>query len=172
MNHILNDLKYRSLVDDILDNQEFKKLINNKHHGLTRLEHSLRVSYYSYIIAKKLKLNYQETARAGLLHDFFNNDQLTEKQQKISAFVHHSKALENSTKYYHLSKMEEDIIISHMFPLVPNHIPKYLESWLVSLVDKFVATYEYSEAYGPKIKESASSYAFLAILFFSRFNVL
>ena len=39
--------------------------------------------------------------------------------------------------------MQKDIIVSHMFPLIPNKPPKFLESWVVSLVDKFVATYEF-----------------------------
>ena len=58
--------------------------------------------------------------------------------------------------------MEKDIIYSHMFPLIPTRPPKYLESWVVSLVDKVVATYEFASSYS-KIFMSKSTYA--AILF-------
>ncbi len=147
MNKIYSDEKYIDLVCDILDNKDFNKLKENKHHGLNRYEHSVKVSYYSYKLAKSLKLNYKETARAGLLHDFFNDTDLTGKKRKLSAFYHPYKSLENSTKTFYVSEMEQDIIISHMFPLIPHKIPKYAESWLVSTVDKLVAIYEMGYSY-------------------------
>ena len=47
----------------------------------------------------------------------------------------------HSKKYFELSKLEEDIIIKHMFP-VTFRPPKYLESWIVDLVDDVSAIYE------------------------------
>ena len=82
MNSIYNDYTYTNIINDILENEEFLKIKNYKHHGLSRLEHSLRVSYYSYLITKKLRLNYIETARGGLLHDFFLNENLSERKQR------------------------------------------------------------------------------------------
>ena len=150
MNKIYNDNDYLNIVNDILYNEDFKKIDNNIHHGLSRLDHSLRVSYYSYKISKFMSLNYKETARAGLLHDFFMTGELSKKEQRISAFVHPKKALENSNKIYSLSNREKNIIEAHMFPLVINKIPKYKESWLVSGVDKIVALYEFGFSYGTK----------------------
>jgi len=46
--------------------------------------------------------------------------------------------------------MEEDIIETHMFPLIPYKIPKYIESWIVSGIDKLVAIYEFLYTYGNK----------------------
>ena len=63
--------EFLNIVSDILENEEFQKLKNIKHHDTDRFDHSLRVSYYSYLITKALRLNYKATARAGLLHDFF-----------------------------------------------------------------------------------------------------
>ena len=40
--------------------------------------------------------------------------------------------------------MEENIIEAHMFPFTFK-VPKYIESWLVDLVDDFVAVYEISQ---------------------------
>ena len=72
INHsVENDLRYRKIVKNILDNEEFNKIKNIEHHGITRYDHSLKVSYYSYKIAKTLKLDYRQVARGGLLHDFF-----------------------------------------------------------------------------------------------------
>lgn len=147
LNKIYEDKEYINLVWDIMNNEHFLKLKDNKHHGLTRYEHSIKVSYFSYKLAKKLKLNYQETARAGLLHDFFDNGDLTPKQRKFSVFYHPYKSLENATNTFYLSDMGKDIIITHMFPAIPYKIPKYAESWLVSTIDKLVATYEFGYSY-------------------------
>lgn len=146
-----NDNLYQDIINDIMSNKKFKKLNECVHHGTTRLEHSMRVSYYSYKITKKMKLNYIETARGGLLHDFFLNDDLTYKKQKLSMFFHPYPALENAKKYFKTTPLEEDIIINHMFPTLPHKIPKSLESWIVSMVDKAVAVYEFYESYGKTV---------------------
>ncbi len=142
-----NDINYYRIISDIIENEKFKKLDNYRHHGITRLEHSIKVSYNSYKIAKKLKLNYNAVARAGLLHDFFINEDLSDKKQKLSMFFHPYKSLDNSCNYFQLNDMEKDIIITHMFPTLPHKIPKYLESWLVSIIDKVVATEEFYLSY-------------------------
>lgn len=136
------------LVSDILDNQAFLNIKNCKHHGINRLEHSMRVSYYSYKIAKKIKLNYTDIARGGLLHDFFCDKDFAEKKQKFSFAIHPYQSLKNANNNFNLSDLEKDIIINHMFPTLPHKIPKYIESWLVSIVDKIVAIYELYYSYG------------------------
>lgn len=148
LENIDKDFEYMMIIEDILRNKDFLKLKDYKHHGITRLEHSIRVSYYSYQITKKLKLHYSQAARGGLLHDFFLNDQLSEKRQKFSVIFHPYKSLENASKTFILTDLEKDIIINHMFPTLPHKVPKYLESWIVSLVDKIVATYEFYYSYG------------------------
>lgn len=148
LDNFYNNYEFYKIVKDILDNNKFMKIKECKHHGITRLEHSLRVSYYSYLIAKKLKLNYVAVARGGLLHDFFTNEDLSPKKQKLSVIFHPYEALKNASNTFKLSDIEKDIIINHMFPTLPHKIPKYLESWIVSLVDKVVATYEFYYSYG------------------------
>jgi uncharacterized protein len=169
MKNIYNDNDYLNIIEDILYNKNFNKIDNNIHHGLSRLDHSLRVSYYSYKISKKLLLNYKETARAGLLHDFFMKEELTKKEQMVSAFIHPSKALENSNNNFYLTDMEKNIIEAHMFPLIPNKIPKYLEAWIVSAVDKVVATYEFSYSYGSKALCKLPSAYVISLLLLLRF---
>ena len=136
------------IVNDILNNEKFLMLNNEKHHGLSRFDHSLKVSYFSYLIAKKLGFKYIDAARGGLLHDFFINDNLSKKKQSFSMFFHPYYALKNATNEFNLTELEKDIIINHMFPTLPHKIPKYIESWLISIVDKIVATYEFYYSYG------------------------
>ena len=48
----------------------------------------------------------------------------------------------HSEKHFSLTPKEKDIIVSHMFPVAPTRVPKYLESWIVDLVDDFVSITE------------------------------
>lgn len=139
---IENDNEYYVLIRHILNNSEFQKIGTCIHHGTTRLDHSLRVSYYSYLIAKRLKLDYESTARGGLMHDFFYNENggITKDGIK-STFTHNKKALSNSEKYFGLNYKEKDIIEKHMFP-INIKFPRYKESFIVSIVDKIVSIME------------------------------
>lgn len=163
-----NDSEYINIISNILENKKFSNTKNCKHHGISRFEHSLRVSYYSYKITKKLKLSYIETARAGLLHDFFITDELKGKSKKFRLIIHPYKALENAKKYFILNEKEEDIIINHMFPTLPHKIPKFLESWIVSFVDKIVAIYEFAYSYQKTILLNFSNLYIMMILILCR----
>lgn len=165
MEDYCNNREYMNIVCDILDNDNFLAIEHYKHHGINRLEHSMRVSYYSYMIAKKLRLNYKETARGGLLHDFFVKEDLEPNKQKFSVVIHPYHSLENATNNFELSDLEKDIIINHMFPTLPHKVPKYMESWLVSLVDKGVAMYEFYCSYGRSLVYKFAN-IYLAILLF------
>lgn len=167
MEYISCDKEYKNIVNDIMQDRDFLEISNCRHHGITRLEHSLRVSYYSYKVSKILHLNVRETARAGLLHDFFVNSDLSSKELMLSAFTHPKKALAKADSKFILSDMEKDIIYSHMFPLIPTRPPKYLESWVVSLVDKAVATYEFASSYS-KIFLFKSQYLALFFIILSK----
>lgn len=151
------EFEYRNIVKDILEHDEFAKMADIEHHNSTRLSHLMKVSYYSYVVAKGLKLKYREVARAGLLHDFYfgRTTDHSKLKDKIKLYTHNhpKEAVENARKYFCINNMEADIIESHMFP-VDIKIPKYLESWIVSLVDKVVATHEFYHKASKKLKYS------------------
>lgn len=158
MKSITYDSCYNSIVDDILTNKEFNKIKYIEHHGVTRYEHSIKVSYYSYKIANILNLSTEEIARAGLLHDFFlSKEDRTLKEKFLSTFVHPKTALETSNKYFDLTDREKNIIESHMFPLY-TCIPRYKESFVVSLVDKVVGSYEFMCKFQTKFKYATNLY--------------
>ncbi len=139
---ILTDKEYYSIVNHILCNDEFKKIGECTHHGTSRLNHSLRVSYFSYIVSKKLKWDFESAARGGLVHDFFYNENggIT-KDGIISTFTHSKKASKNAEKFFGLNNKERDIVEKHMFPLNIK-LPIYKESYIVSIVDKIVSFIE------------------------------
>ena len=148
------DEEYLFLINNIMSNEEFKKMSNIKHHNTTRMDHSIKVSYYSYKIAKTLRLDYKDVARGGLLHDFYT-DKISECNKirdkiKLFSIQHPMDAVNNSLKYFNLSEKEINIIKAHMFP-VDYKIPKYAESWIVSFVDKVLSLGEFSKKFNYKL---------------------
>lgn len=143
MKKYYDDIEYINYVNDILNHDEFKKLGNIIHHEDNRLDHSIRVSYRAYKLAKLLKLDYTSVARAGLLHDFFftDNKLISKKERVKTLFNHPIEACDNASKYFYLSELEKDIITTHMFP-IGKRVPKYAESWLVDMVDDCVSIRE------------------------------
>ncbi len=151
------DQEYSLIIKDIMENETFNKMADIKHHNTTRLEHMYKVSYYSYLIARLLHLNYKEVARAGLLHDFYfgrtvDHDKIKDKI-KLYTHNHPKEAVINAKKNFFINEMEEDIIKSHMFP-IDIKIPKYAESWVVSTVDKVIGTHEFCKKASKKLKYS------------------
>ena len=166
MNKYKKDDEYLLIIDNIMENEEFKKMANIKHHNTTRLNHSLKVSYYSYKIARSLKLDYKDVARGGLLHDFYDEEisECSKIKDKILLFStrHPSVAVENASSNFKLTEKEINIIKTHMFP-VDYRIPKYAESWIVSLVDKFLSIGEFSSKFSRKLSYNFGLYLLFII---------
>ena len=138
-----NDPEYVHIVGDLLAQPAVKKLARyTQHHHSNRLQHSIAVSFDSYRIAKKMHLDYRSTARAGLLHDMFYYDwRNTRFNLGSHAFIHPRVALRNAEKITSLNDKERDIILKHMFGATLA-VPKYAESWIVTLVDDYEAPRE------------------------------
>ena len=151
--------EFNLLIQPIVENEEFIKTKQIKHHGLTRYDHSRRVAYFSYLVTKFLRLDYKETTKAAMLHDFFTTE--VENENAIFKLRRHpNHAVENSQKYFNLSDKQVDIIKTHMFPVTFTP-PKYLESWIVDIVDDVVSIYER----GFWLKKSVKQFAtFLLVL--------
>lgn len=140
-----NDVEFMSIVSDLLAHPEVLELSNYVHHHFTnRLDHSLTVAYTSYLIAKKMNLDYKSVARGGLLHDFFLlTVQEVEGLKQGSHNQHHPiLACENAERITDLNEIEKDIILKHMFLVSKVAPPKYKESFIVSMVDKYAAVIE------------------------------
>lgn len=141
------EAEYLKAVEDILNNEEFRKLKNFFHHNSSIYEHVLRVSYFSYSICKLLKLDYISAARGALLHDFFlydwrNHDLPDLAKDKFHGLEHPQIALTNSEKQFQLNEIEKDIILRHMWPLTL-FPPRFRESFVVTFADKYVSSREF-----------------------------
>lgn len=152
-----NILSFYSIVRDIIKNdtvQEMKKY--RQHYNTSTFEHCFNVSFISYKICKKLHLDYKSTARAAMIHDLFLYDWRgglkAEHFKDLHAFAHPKIALKNAEKLFTLNKKEKDIIVKHMWPVTLFHFPRYIESFIVTLVDKHSAIYESFKHYLGKEK--------------------
>lgn len=133
--------EFNNIIKDIVTNEEFMKLQNEVHHSTTRFNHSLRVAYEVYNKLKDNNQNYVDATRAALLHDFFFDDDLSSSQND-RLNNHPLVALENAKKYFDINELQENIILSHMYPL-SYCLPRFKESWIVSLMDKKVTILEF-----------------------------
>lgn len=156
-----NNLEFYDLIQPILDHKEFQKLKKIKHHGISRFDHCMRVSYYTYLVAKGFGLNYKEATVAALLHDFFT-DEVSDENSISRLRKHPSFAVENAKKYFALSPLQEDIILRHMFPVTLTP-PKYLESWIVDFIDDLAAIYEQSHSTRRELS-AATTFLFLFLI--------
>ena len=154
---------FYNIINEVIKLEEFKKLKNINHHGISRYNHSIRVAYYTYIITKKLHLNYIEATKGAILHDFFTDD-VEEYREIFKLRRHPNCALENASLIFKLTDIEKDIISKHMFPITFRP-PKYLESWIVDIVDDISAIYEKSYVIKKELKASIT-FIFLIVINF------
>lgn len=144
----LTKMQYYALVSDILEDEAVQRLQFFRHHRFTtRLQHSINVSYYNYLICRRFHWDAVSAARAGLLHDlyFYETDAYERKEmpgQKSHSAYHPEVALENAKMRFALNPRESDMITKHMWPMT-KAMPKYKESYVIVIVDKYVAALEF-----------------------------
>lgn len=163
-NNIISDLENNNTV------QEMKNYI--QHCDTTCYDHCRNVAYYSYLLCKRYNLDYISASRGGMLHDLFLYN-WRKKQREIElnglhAFVHPKIALSNSMKLFELNDIEKDIILKHMWP-VTIKLPKYKESYIITLVDKYCAlqeTFDYLKRKKKIQKLYRYAYVFLSMVIF------
>lgn len=132
---------------DILESPQFMECASHMQHGTVSVKnHCINVAVHSVKLSKKLgvKCNQRALIRGALLHDYFLYDWHSRKiktLKELHGFCHPTTALENASREYELSLIEEDIIKKHMWPMtvVP---PLCREAWLVTLADKYCSTLE------------------------------
>lgn len=135
---------YHRIVEDLLDSSEVQSMVQwRRHNSVNCLDHSLYVSYFAFRAARYLGLDYDAAARAGLLHDLFLYDPKDKTAHEGPQWTAHPKyALRNAKRLCpNLTKKEENIIRSHMWPL-STVMPHSKEAVLVGIADKVSAVIE------------------------------
>jgi uncharacterized protein len=143
---LINIKNFSEYIEEIEKVSEINKMKEYAQHGkLSTYAHCRQVSYYSYVLVKKLKLklDYASLVRGAFLHDFYLYDWHTPNDgHNLHAFTHPRAAAKNASKIFLLSPKEVNIIESHMWPLTITKFPKSKEAIIVCLVDKFCAIIE------------------------------
>ena len=138
-----SEKEYMEYINDLIQHEKIRLMKNFiQHSDINCLEHSLYVSYISFLVCRKMGLDCRSAARGALLHDFFLYDWHGEKPYKgLHGFKHPNIALQNANKYFDLNSKEQDIIQNHMWPLTIR-LPRYKETFIVILADKYCASRE------------------------------
>lgn len=146
---VLSDeaIQFSEQFEEITRNPMYLELKAVPRHGSTNTyDHSVRVAYLAYRLAKKFGLDSVSAARIGFLHDFclidYHKEDKAVHNGRWYCFYHPEDALVNSkAEGYQLSATEEKAIASHMFPLSTS-IPTSRLGYILTLSDKTVAAYE------------------------------
>jgi len=133
---------FSQIVEPLVKHPQVAILARFMHHRtITRLDHSLKVAWLSYQLARRFSLDGTAAARGGVLHDLFYYEWLTEGP-RLHGFRHPRICLENARQVATLSATEEDVIIKHMWPLTLSP-PRYAESWIVCFMDTYCTFTDY-----------------------------
>ena len=161
--HLANKIEFYHIVRDIALNKTVQQMKKYKQHcNVSCYQHCLYVAYFTYLICKKLHLDYVSAARAAMLHDLFLYDWREKHRDaefsSLHAFAHPKIALRNASKLFDLNDKQKDIIVKHMWPLTIV-FPRYAESYIITLTDKYSAMYEsYQYIYSRYIRKKPYTY--------------
>lgn len=170
----INQDEFNKIIEELINNPTVQEMNNyRQHYNTSCLEHCIHVAYKNYVICKKLNLDYVSATRAGLLHDLFLYDWRKRQPgpRRLHAFHHPRAALNNSLKLFNLNDKEQDIILKHMWPLTVI-LPKYKESYIITLTDKYCTLSESIEHYQKILhtkKAYRYAYIFLSLLIIPHF---
>lgn len=137
-------MEFLHIVSDIPVNPEYRKLKYFTHHRYTtRYQHCLNVAWYSYLMSRKMNLDYVSCTRAAMLHDFYLYDRPSDAPVSgRHSDVHPKMALMNARKYFEVNDTMADCIVNHMWP-TGGHMPKTPEGLVITLTDKYCASLEW-----------------------------
>lgn len=126
-----------------------------QHGDVSVYEHVVAVAVESCRMADALArhgitVDRPSLVRGALLHDYFLYDwHDPEPWHRLHGFRHPFFALRNAEDDFTLGERERNIIVRHMFPLVPVP-PTCREAWIVCGADKLVALRETLDSRVPK----------------------
>ena len=118
-----------------------------QHGDVTVYAHVTSVARTSLSLAERLgragiSVDRGSLLRGALLHDYFLYDwHDSDPSHRLHGFRHPFFALARAEEDFELTPRERNIIVRHMFPLVPVP-PTCREAWIVCLADKWCALRE------------------------------
>lgn len=139
----LNETEKQQMHDILrgwADTRDAQRMHQYIQHGtVTTYDHCMSVAQTSFWLNRRLHIGADEQSlvRGAFLHDFYLYDWHDgAPERKIHGFTHPAAALRNAKARYPLNLREEQIILTHMWPLTLRQMPRCREAVLVSLADK------------------------------------
>lgn len=134
----------RKMIHDLLkpylEDPEVLRMKSYIQHGnVTTYEHCLRVAVRSLQLShfSRKPVNRESLVIGSFLHDFYLYDwHDATSHEGLHGFRHPEVAQQNAAERFELSKHEQDMIRSHMWPMTFFHPPKTRESLLLAVADK------------------------------------
>ena len=118
----INVQEFKGIIKDITENSSVLALKEHLQHMKgSRYMHCYEVAYYTYVVTKRLGLDYISATRGAMLHDFYFYDwrnKGVEGQKRFHLYRHPRIALNNAIQNFELNELEKDIILKHMWPLL------------------------------------------------------
>ena len=130
----------------IINTDKFKQLKKFIHHAdHTVYRHSISVAYIAYKMSiNKKNIDLASLIKVCLLHDYYLYDWHKKYHKRPHGFTHPKTAMNNATRDFKLTTVEQKAIRSHMWPLTLFHIPTSKIGIILCIADKRSAHYEYS----------------------------
>ena len=122
-----------------------------QHGDVTTYQHCKNVVLVSFWLNRRFHLGADETSLAvgAFLHDFYLYDwhkrssfRGLRRLFEMHGFAHPGSACVNAERCFAITKKEQNIISSHMWPLTFRHVPTCREAVIVCLADKYCAVLE------------------------------
>ncbi|MEG0958179.1 MAG: phosphohydrolase [Erysipelotrichaceae bacterium] len=159
-------IEFVDCIRDILDFDDIQQLKEfHQHLKTTRFQHSINVSYYSFLLCRKFNLDYVSAARAGLVHDLFLYDWKNKEQpmEGRHSVVHPIVALQSARELIEVNDIMADAIVHHMWPM-SIHMPRTAEGWILQGVDKLCAIAEITKQSFAHLKPQRVSIYLVSLL--------
>ena len=144
--------EFNGMIADLKRDQLVQSMRQFVQHGHTSTyAHCLGVAALSFRIARWLPCRIDERSllRGSLLHDFYLYDwhkrssfRGLRRLFEMHGFAHPGSACVNAERCFAITRKEQNIISSHMWPLTFRHVPTCREAVIVCLADKYCAVLE------------------------------
>ena len=138
-----DDACYHRLLKELAENPDLQCLKKiPQHKGGNTFSHSLNVAKQASRLAARWHMHVDKKSllRGAMLHDFYLYDTETMPWSDYRHSIIHPKlALQNAKKNFDLNPKEQNIILSHMWPIPGAPLPRSKEAWLVCIADKLCA---------------------------------
>lgn len=149
----LDYLKIEELGGDILESDDFRKIIGQRHHIYSTVGyHSVHVAQKMLMFSRIFGFDEEDAVRGSLWHDVGIYDRDSFGRGMDTAFSHPVRSLMKAEKSGTVNAIQADMIENHMWP-VTLHRPKTMEGLMITIADKWCAISEFLGIHDGRIDE-------------------